>query len=170
MILSVEKKSFVCVYYIMRCPFCKQDDDKVVDSRSGEGGQIIRRRRECLSCQRRFTTYERVEEIIKLTVVKKDGSRVPYNRSKIEEGIRKSCYKRPVSEDDISVVAEAVEDDLLHLNSVEVTSSVIGKTTMKRLKTLDKVAYIRFASVYQEFEQVGQFIQEINEVMQPDGE
>ena len=154
----------------MRCPFCKQDDDRVVDSRSGESGQIIRRRRECLNCHRRFTTYERVEEIIKLTVVKKDGSRVPYNRSKIEEGIRKSCYKRPVSEDDIALAAEAVEDDLLHLNSVEVTSTEIGRTTMKRLKKIDKVAYIRFASVYQEFEQVGQFIQEINEVMQPDGD
>ncbi len=154
----------------MKCPFCKQDDDRVVDSRSGENGQIIRRRRECLNCNRRFTTYERVEEIIKLTVVKKDGSRVPYNRSRIEEGIRKSCYKRPVSEDDISMAAEAVEDDLLHLNTVEVTSTEIGRVTMKKLKKLDKVAYIRFASVYQEFEQVGQFIQEINEVMQPDGE
>jgi len=154
----------------MKCPFCKQDDDRVVDSRSGENGQIIRRRRECLNCHRRFTTFERVEEIIKLTVVKKDGSRVPYNRSRIEDGVRKSCYKRPVSEEDIALLAEAVEDDLLHLNLIEVTSSEIGKITMKKLKKLDKVAYIRFASVYQEFEQVGQFIQEINQVMQPDGE
>ncbi len=154
----------------MKCPFCKQDNDRVVDSRSGENGQIIRRRRECLNCHRRFTTFERVEEIIKLTVVKKDGSRVPYNRAKIEEGVRKSCYKRPVSETDIAQLAEAVEDDLLHLNSVEVTASDIGRLTMKKLKKLDKVAYIRFASVYQEFEQVGQFIQEINEVMLPDGD
>ena len=154
----------------MKCAFCKQDDDRVVDSRSGENGQIIRRRRECLNCHRRFTTFERVEEIIKLTVVKKDGSRVPYNRSRIEDGVRKSCYKRPVSEEDIALLAEAVEDDLLHLNLIEVTSSEIGKITMKKLKKLDKVAYIRFASVYQEFEQVGQFIQEINQVMQPDGE
>ncbi len=154
----------------MRCPFCKNDDDRVVDSRSGEGGQIIRRRRECLSCKRRFTTYERVEEIIKLTVVKKDGSRVPYNREKVKEGIRKSCYKRPVSAEEIANTAEAVEDDILHLNALEVTSSNIGAITMKHLKDLDKVAYIRFASVYQEFEQVGQFIKEVNEIMHPDGD
>lgn len=149
----------------MRCPFCKEDKDKVVDSRSSEGGRIIRRRRHCLSCRRRFTTYERIEELVKLTVVKKDGNRVPYNRDKIVSGIQKACYKRPIGMERISAMAEDVEEEILSIPGQEVSSRLIGELTMKRLKILDKVAYIRFASVYHEFEQVDQFIEEVHEVM-----
>ena len=149
----------------MRCPFCKEDKDKVVDSRSSEGGKLIRRRRHCLACDRRFTTYERIEEFIKLTVVKKDGSRVPYDREKIVSGVRKACYKRPISMQQISVLSEEVEEEVLRQPGQEVSSRLIGAATMKRLKALDKVAYIRFASVYHEFEQVDQFIEEAHGVM-----
>ena len=152
-------------YIVVRCPFCKEDDDKVVDSRSGDNGRIIRRRRECLHCKRRFTTYERVEEVIKLTVVKKDGSRVPYEREKIIAGFQKACYKRPVSLDQISSLTDAIEEEILRQSGQEVSSRLIGELVMSRLKKLDQIAYIRFASVYHEFQQVDQFIEEARGIM-----
>ncbi len=148
----------------MRCPFCKQDNDKVIDSRSSEGGQIVRRRRECQLCKRRFTTYERVEDEIKLIVVKKDGTRVPYEREKIVAGVSKACYKRPVPMEKINTLAEAVEEEILQHAGQEISSRLIGDLTMKHIRLLDKVAYVRFASVYHEFQEVDQFIEEAREV------
>ena len=149
----------------MRCPYCKEDKDKVIDSRSSDGGRTVRRRRQCLLCRRRFTTYERVEELVKLTVVKKDGSRIPYNRDKIIAGIQKACYKRQVPMQQIIQLAEEVEEEILRQPGQEVSSELIGKLTISRLKYLDKVAYIRFASVYHEFQEVDQFIEEAHEVL-----
>jgi transcriptional repressor NrdR len=149
----------------VRCPFCKEDQDKVIDSRSSEGGRIIRRRRQCLACKRRFTTYERVEDAVKLTVVKKDGSRVPYNRQRIIAGVQKACYKRPISMQQIENLAEEVEEEIFRRQGQEVSSRFIGEQTMTRLKILDQVAYVRFASVYRDFQDLGQFIEEVNEVM-----
>ena len=154
----------------MRCPFCKEDNDKVVDSRSGESGEMIRRRRHCRNCGRRFTTYERIEETIKLTVVKKDSSRVPYEREKIINGVKKACYKRPISMEQINSLAEGVQEEVLTQPGQEVSSRLIGEATMKRLRTLDKIAYIRFASVYHEFQQVDQFIEEAHGLMTPSSE
>ena len=150
----------------MRCPFCKEDKDKVVDSRSSEGGRVVRRRRLCLSCRRRFTTYERVEEAVKLTVVKKDGSRIPYDRSKIIAGIQKACYKRPISMSQMEQLAEEVEEEVFRQTGNEVTSRFIGEETIKRLRELDKVAYVRYASVYYEFADLEQFINEAQELME----
>ena len=150
----------------MRCPFCKEDKDKVVDSRSSEGGRVVRRRRLCLSCRRRFTTYERVEEAVKLTVVKKDGSRIPYDRSKIVAGIQKACYKRPISMSQMEQLAEEVEEEVFRQSGNEVTSRFIGEETIKRLRDLDKVAYVRYASVYYEFADLEQFITEAQELLE----
>ena len=149
----------------MRCPYCKEDKDKVIDSRSSEGGRVVRRRRQCQLCQRRFTTYERIEELVKLTVVKKDGSRVPYNRDKIISGIQKACYKRPISMQQITEASEVIEEEILRQPNQEVPSRLIGELTMQQVNRLDKVAYIRFASVYHEFEEVNQFIEEAQEVI-----
>ena len=149
----------------MRCPFCKEDKDKVVDSRSSEGGRVVRRRRLCLSCRRRFTTYERIEESIKLTVVKKDGSRIPYDRTRIVAGVQKACYKRPIPMGQIEQLAEEVEEEVFRHRGQEVSSRFIGEETMKRLQKLDKIAYVRFASVYHEFADLGQFITEAEELM-----
>ena len=149
----------------MRCPFCKEDHDKVVDSRSSEGGRVVRRRRLCLACKRRYTTYERVEEPVKLTVIKKDGSRVPYDRGRIIAGVQKACYKRPVSLEQMERLAEEVEEAIFRQQGQEVTSRFIGEETIKRLKGLDKVAYVRYASVYREFADLDQFINEAQELM-----
>lgn len=149
----------------MRCPFCKEDKDKVVDSRSSEGGCIIRRRRLCLACQRRFTTYERVEEPVKLTVVKKDGSRVPYDRQHIIAGIQKASYKRPIGMEQIEKLAEDVEEQIFQQQGQEVSSHFIGEHVMTRLRQLDKVAYVRFASVYHEFADLDQFLNEVQQAM-----
>ena len=154
----------------MRCPFCKEDKDKVVDSRSSEGGRVVRRRRLCLSCRRRFTTYERVEEAVKLTVVKKDGSRIPYDRSKIIAGIQKACYKRPISMSQMEKLAEEVEEEVFRQTGNEVTSRFIGEETIKRLRDLDKVAYVRYASVYYEFADLEQFISEAQGLLERAGE
>ena len=150
---------------LVRCPFCKTAKDKVIDSRSGERGQVIRRRRECLGCERRFTTYERIEHAIRLMVVKKDGNRVPYDRERIIAGVRKACYKRPVSAEQIDRLAEQVEEQLLAQPSQEASSRLIGELTISRLADLDKVAYVRYASIYHEFQDLGQFIDEVHEVM-----
>ena len=153
----------------MRCPFCKEDQDKVVDSRSSEGGRVIRRRRQCLACKKRFTTYEKIGESFKLSVVKKDGSRLPYDRDKVIAGIQKSCYKRPVSADQIQEVADRVEEDVFRNYDKEVSSRFIGERTMRHLRSIDNVAYIRFASVYRDFRDAGELIEEVSQaIQQPD--
>ena len=149
----------------MRCPFCKEDKDRVVDSRSSDSGRVIRRRRQCLACERRFTTYEKTSESFKLHVVKKDKSRVPYDRDKVIGGVQKACYKRPVSAEDIQLVADKAEEDIFRRFDKEVTSAFIGECVMKHLRDLDKVAYIRFASVYREFEDAGELLDEVTKAI-----
>jgi len=149
----------------MRCPFCKEDRDKVIDSRSSEGGRVIRRRRQCLACRRRFTTYEKIGESFKLCVVKKDGSRVPYERDKIIGGLQKACYKRPVSAEQVQQIADKVEESIFRHFDKEVSSAFIGESVMKHLRKVDKVAYIRFASVYRDFRDAGELIEEVSEVI-----
>lgn len=150
----------------MRCPFCKEDDDKVIDSRSTEGANCIRRRRRCLSCGRRYTTYERAEDAIKLAVIKRDGSRVPYDRNRMLEGIRQAAYKRPISAERLEQVVDEVEEHLVSHFEKEVSSHTIGERLAAVLRRVDKVAYVRFASVYRQFEDVGDFIEEAQNVMQ----
>jgi transcriptional repressor NrdR len=149
----------------VRCPFCKEDRDRVIDSRSSDSGRIIRRRRQCLVCKRRFTTYERAGESFKLYVIKKDKSRVPYDRDKIIGGLQKACYKRPISAEQIQQVADKVEEDIFRKFDKEVTSAFIGESVMKHLRTIDKVAYIRFASVYRAFKDAGELIEEVNRII-----
>lgn len=149
----------------MRCPFCKEDRDKVIDSRSSEGGRVIRRRRQCLVCKKRFTTYEKIGESFKLNVVKKDGSRVPYDRDKVVAGLQKACYKRPVSADQVRETADRVEEDIFKNRDKEVSSRFIGESVMRHLRAIDKVAYIRFASVYREFTDAGKFIEEVSQAI-----
>ncbi|QNN21494.1 transcriptional repressor NrdR [Planctomycetales bacterium ZRK34] len=149
----------------MQCPFCGLDKDKVIDSRSAEQGKVIRRRRECLRCKRRFTTYERVEETVRLMVVKKDGSRVPYDRGKIISGLTKACYKRPVSAERIQTLVEEIEDQLYRTYDKEVETTDIGQIASDKLKAVDRVAYVRFASVYKQFRDIEDFLAEVKEVM-----
>ncbi len=148
----------------MRCPYCKEDKDKVIDSRASEGGRVIRRRRECLSCGRRFTTRERVDETVKLQVIKKDGSRAPFDRNKILEGVQRACYKRPVATDALLAMVEEVEAEAFHVFDREVQSQFIGERVMRKLRQIDQVAYVRFASVYHDFKDVHEFIDEVQEV------
>ena len=148
----------------MQCPFCGKDRDKVIDSRSSEGGRVVRRRRECLECSRRFTTYERPEEILRLTVVKKDGSREPYQREKIISGLQKACYKRPVSDEQIRRIVDATEEEIFRHYERDVPSSFIGDVVGARLGGVDQIAYVRFASVYRDFADVGELIEEAREV------
>jgi transcriptional repressor NrdR len=150
----------------VRCPFCKEDKDKVVDSRSSDTGRVIRRRRQCLACKRRFTTYEKVGESFKLYVVKKDNSRVPYDRDKVIAGLQKACYKRLVSVEQIQQIADKVEEDVFRNFDKEVSSAFIGESVMKHLRNVDKVAYIRFASVYRDFKDAGELIDEVSQVIQ----
>jgi transcriptional repressor NrdR len=150
----------------VRCPFCKEDRDRVVDSRSSDGGRVIRRRRQCLVCKRRFTTYEKIGESFKLYVVKKDNSRLPYDRDRIIGGLQKACYKRPVSADRVQQIAEKVEEDIFRNFDKEVSSTFIGESVMKHLRAVDKVAYIRFASVYRDFKDAGELIEEVSEVIE----
>jgi transcriptional repressor NrdR len=148
----------------MQCPFCGQDNDKVVDSRSSEGGRVVRRRRQCLACNRRYTTYERPEEAIRLTVVKKDGSREPYEREKIVAGLQKACFKRPVTDEQLRQIVDAVEEEIFHRFDKEVPSTSIGDLVAGLLRDVDKIAYVRFASVYRDFADVGELIEEAQEV------
>lgn len=148
----------------MRCPYCKEDKDKVVDSRSSDSGRVIRRRRQCLLCKRRFTTYEKIGESFKLYVVKKDNSRVPYDREKVVGGLQKACYKRQVSAEQIQEIADKVEEDIFKQFDKEVESGFIGDSVMSHLSEVDKVAYIRFASVYRDFKDGGDLIDEVSEV------
>ncbi len=140
----------------MRCPYCKSDKDRVIDSRASADAYSIRRRRECEQCSRRFTTYERMEET-PLRVVKKDGSRVPFDRSQIYKGMLKACEKRPVSMEDLDNITAGIERNLSEMFDREVGSKYIGQLVMDELKKLDQVAYVRFASVYREFKDVEQF-------------
>lgn len=128
----------------------------------------MRRRRQCLSCQRRFTTYERIEDSLRLTVIKKDGSRVPYDRERIIVGAQKACYKRPISLGQIEALAEEVEEEIFRQQGQEISARLIGEFVMSRLRKLDKIAYVRYASVYREFEDLGQFIDEVHGVMDHD--
>jgi transcriptional repressor NrdR len=149
----------------VRCPFCKEDRDKVIDSRSSDSGRVVRRRRQCLVCKRRFTTYEKTGESFKLHVVKKDKSRVPYDRDKIVNGLQKACYKRPVSGEQIQQIVDKTEEDIFRQFDREVSSIFIGERVMRHLRSVDKVAYIRFASVYREFKDAGELIEEVSRVI-----
>lgn len=149
----------------MQCPYCKQDNDKVIDSRSSEAGRSVRRRRLCLACNRRYTTYERVEESTKLMVVKKDGTRMPYERKNVLAGLQNACYKRPVSAEDLERLVEAVEEEVFQNCDREVSSQFIGECVARRLRDLDQVAYVRFASVYREFSDIGDLAEEVHQTM-----
>jgi transcriptional repressor NrdR len=153
----------------VRCPYCKEDKDKVIDSRSSEGGRIIRRRRHCLACSRRFTTYEKIGESVKLSVIKKDGVRVPYDRSKVIAGLQKACYKRAIAAEKIQEIADRIEEDIFHNFDKEVSSHFVGEAAMRHLRSVDKVAYIRFASVYREFTDAGALIDEVRQaILEPE--
>jgi transcriptional repressor NrdR len=148
----------------MKCPFCADLENKVIDSRVSNQGAVIRRRRECLGCERRFTTYERVEEILPM-VVKKDGRRETFDRQKVVAGIQLACQKRPVSAEQIDAVVDGIERRLQEMGEKEVPSSVIGESVMRELSRLDEVAYVRFASVYRSFKDLGEFMSELKELI-----
>lgn len=141
----------------MLCPHCGAAEDKVVDSRDSRDGRAVRRRRECLKCQKRFTTYEMVEDV-PIMVVKKDGRREPFNRQKILAGVRRACEKRPIGIEEMEKLVDEIEKRVYSLAEREIKSSVIGNLVMEKLKILDKVAYVRFASVYREFEDTSDFM------------
>ena len=143
----------------MKCPYCNEADTKVIDSRPAEDNSSIRRRRQCERCGKRFTTYEKLETM-PLMVIKKDNSREAYDRSKIEAGIIQSCHKRPVSTQQINSVIDEIENRVFNMEEKEVPTSVIGELVMDKLKELDEVAYVRFASVYREFKDVNTFMEE----------
>lgn len=148
----------------MRCPYCSSLDNKVVDSRIGKEGDSIRRRRECLKCEGRFTTYERVEEILP-SVIKKDGRREPFDRLKILNGLKKACEKRPVSVESLEKTVDDIERALQERGLKEIPSSVIGEEVMNRLHDIDEVAYVRFASVYRSFKDINEFMKELKELL-----
>ena len=149
----------------MICPFCGKDDDKVIDSRASEGGRVIRRRRQCLGCKKRYTTYERVEETARLVVIKRDGSRVPFSRENILRGIRAACGKRPIAEEAKIRLSEEIEDDLHRRYDREVDSRMIGELVASRLRDLDEIAYVRFASEYYQFRNVGDIMSQLEELL-----
>src|SRR5262245_51796459 len=148
----------------MKCPYCRDDNDKVIDTDAIEGGSIIRRRRHCLACDRRFSTYERIEQH-PLKVVKKDGRRVPFDRERIRVGLEKACEKRPVSAQTIDQLVSEVETELYRTMDAEVQSDHIGEIVMHKLRNLDPVAYVRFASVYREFKDASDFVEEIEPLL-----
>ena len=149
----------------MRCPFCGKSDDRVVDSRENRDSDTIRRRRECLVCKRRFTTYEKVEQIA-LKVVKNDGSRQEFDRGKLLRGLEKACEKRPVAPLQLEEIADAAESLLTEREEREITTTELGAFLMERLHDLDQVAYVRFASVYRRFEDVGEFMEELKSLLE----
>ncbi len=149
----------------MKCPYCGSSDEKVIDSREGKDGEFIRRRRQCQQCGRRFTTYERIEEI-HLMVVKKDGRREPFDRNKLLTGLLKATQKRPIPVAELEKIVEEVEARLLEKPDREITSKEIGEYLMQRLHALDEVAYVRFASVYRSFKDVGDFVEEIRSLLE----
>lgn len=148
----------------MKCPYCSHPDTRVIDSRPADDGNSIRRRRSCDVCGKRFTTYEKVETI-PLIIIKKDNSREQYDRAKIEAGVLRACYKRPVSADEIQRTINEVETAVFNREEKEIPSSVVGEIVMDKLKSLDEVAYVRFASVYREFKDVNTFMDEIRKIL-----
>lgn len=148
----------------MKCPFCANGENRVIDSRISKDGSAIRRRRECLACEKRFTTYEFVEEVLPV-VVKKDGRREPFDRLKIIAGIKKACEKRPISMDAIETMVDNVEQACQEYQGKEIPSSMVGEKVMKELQRLDGVAYVRFASVYRQFRDVGDFMEELKDLL-----
>jgi transcriptional repressor NrdR len=151
----------------MKCPICRTDNDRVVDSRTAQHGFVIRRRRECLKCHRRYTTYERIEEP-QVKVVKKDGSRAPFERGKIKAGIAKACWKRPIGDEQIERVVAAVESEIHQRGDPEVESREVGELVMKQLRQLDQVAFVRFASIYREFKDIRDFVDELQPMLSED--
>ena len=152
----------------MKCPFCSHLEDKVIDSRVAGAGDVIRRRRECEACSRRFTTYERVEDVLP-TVVKKDGRREPFDRQKLVRGLRTACNKRPVSIERIEAIADAIEREAQESERREITASELGDRVMNHLRELDEVAYVRFASVYRSFRDIDQFLTELGKLVKTKG-
>jgi transcriptional repressor NrdR len=148
----------------LKCPFCRDLENKVIDSRLSKDGDVIRRRRECLHCARRFTTYERAEEALPL-VVKKDGRREIFDRMKIVAGLKRACEKRPVGIEAIEAIVDRIERTFQERGDKEIASSVIGEAVMRELHGLDKVAYVRFASVYRSFQDIGEFMAELEELI-----
>lgn len=149
----------------MKCPFCNASDTKVIDSRPADDNSSIRRRRQCETCGKRFTTYEKLETM-PLMVIKKDNSRELYDRSKIEAGILHSCHKRPVSPQQISETIDEIENQIFNKEEREIETSAIGELVMDKLKDLDEVAYVRFASVYRQFKDINTFMQELNKLLE----
>ena len=148
----------------MRCPYCTKINNKVIDSRLSKDGRMIRRRRECLECERRFTTYEKLEDVLPM-IVKKDGRREPFNREKIISGIRMACQKRPISMTKIEEFVDALEFYFQELGKKEVDSSEVGERVINKLKEWDEVAYVRFASVYRQFKDIGEFMTELEDIL-----
>ena len=148
----------------MRCPFCQTGEDKVIDSRTSKDGLEIRRRRECLGCERRYTTYERIEESLPV-VIKQDLRREPFDRNKIERGLKRAIGKRPVSVDKIAELAELVERELVEKGVKELTTKEIGERILPRLRKLDEVSYVRYASIYRDFRDIDEFVKELSDVI-----
>ena len=148
----------------MKCPFCQSEDDRVIDSRASGDGYAIRRRRQCLGCKRRYTTYERLESTT-VKIVKKDGAREPFDHGKIKRGLEKACWKRPVADDQIESIIAAVENDLENNFDIEVESRHVGALVMQHLRDIDQVAYVRFASVYRRFKDVHDFVVELQPML-----
>lgn len=144
----------------MKCPFCGNIEDKVIDSRTSKEGDAIRRRRECLKCVKRFTSYERVEDLVPM-VVKKDGRREPFDRPKVLKGLEKACEKRPVSVESLEGIVDSIEKKLINLSVKEIPSTWVGEEVMSSLRDLDKVAYVRFASVYRQFKDIAELMNEV---------
>jgi transcriptional repressor NrdR len=151
----------------MRCPFCDAEKEslKVIDSRACDGGRAIRRRRECLKCTKRFTTYEKIEEPVRVMVVKKDGRRLPWDRNKILRGLERACFKRPVPEEELVRITDEVEEEIFSTHDREVQSNLIGQQVTERLRRLDQVAYVRFASVYRQFKTLEELVDEAKAVI-----
>ena len=148
----------------MKCPFCEYEESKVIDSRPTDEGEAIRRRRECLKCGKRFTTYEKIENI-PLMVVKKDGSRQMFDRVKLLNGIMRACEKRPVPTSDMEHIVNEIESAIQNMLEREISSQKIGEMVMERLQRIDEVAYVRFASVYRQFKDINTFVEEVNKLL-----
>lgn len=149
----------------MKCPFCADQEDKVIDSRPTDDGATIRRRRECLRCHKRYTTYEKVESL-PILVVKKDGSRQPYEREKVQKGILRACEKRNVSAEQLEALVDSIEAQIYNSLEREITTEFIGELVMDKLRDLDEVAYVRFASVYRHFKDINTFMSELNKLLE----
>jgi transcriptional repressor NrdR len=152
----------------MKCPFCGNQEDKVIDSRVSRDGETIRRRRECLACTKRFTTHETIEDTLP-SIIKKDNRREPYDRRKILEGLKRACQKRPISIEALEAITDKIEQSLFERSAKEIRSSEIGERVMQELHELDVVAYVRFASVYRSFTDITDFMEEVKAVLQKKG-